>query len=299
MIYPLIEQASGRVVLQRACRLLGVARSSYYRAKCQAGAETVPDPVRQEIYMICETYPFYGHRRVTEELRRRGLWANRKRVRRLMRKDNLTCRHKKRWVRTTDSQHGYRVYPNLTREIVLDHPNQLWVADMTYIRLVRDFVYLAVVLDAFSRRAIGWALSRHIDTELSLAALEMALATRTVGPGLVHHSDQGVQYAASEYVALLSSKNITVSMSRKGNPYDNAKAEAFMKTLKTEEVSINEYETLLDAKENVGNFIEIVYNQKRLHSSLGYKTPVEAEVEFTNSQNQNWSTLIDQKTVSL
>jgi putative transposase len=163
--------------------------------------------------------------------------------------------------------------------VVLERPNQLWVADITYIRLVYEFVYLAVILDAFSRRAVGWALSRHINTPLTQEALEKALQTRTVEPGLVHHSDRGVQYASTEYVALLKSRNIAISMSRKGNPYDNAKAESFMKTLKTEEVSISEYETFVQAKEQIDRFIDIVYNNKRLHSALDYRTPAEFEAE--------------------
>lgn len=228
---------------------------------------------------MCAESTSYGYRRATHELRRRGFCVGRKRVRTLMRKENLRCRRKKRWIQTTDSKHGYRIYPNLAQEMVLERPNQLWVADITYIRLIYEFVYLAVILDAFSRRAVGWALSRHIDTPLTQAALEKALQTRTVEPGLVHHSDRGVQYASTEYVALLKSRNIAISMSRKGNPYDNAKAESFMKTLKTEEVSINEYETFVQAKEQIDRFIDIVYNNKRLHSALDYATPAEFEAE--------------------
>lgn len=229
---------------------------------------------------MCAESTSYGYRRATHELRRRGFRVGRKRVRTLMRKENLRCRRKKRWTQTTDSKHGYRIYPNLAQEMVLERPNQLWVADITYIRLVYEFVYLAVILDAFSRRAVGWALSRHIDTPLTLAALEKALETRTVEPGLVHHSDRGVQYASTEYVALLKSHDIAISMSRKGNPYDNAKAESFIKSLKTEEVSISDYETFSQAKEQIDRFIGIVYNNKRLHSALDYRTPAEFEAEY-------------------
>ena len=176
---------------------------------------------------------------------------------------------------------------------MVTRPNELWVADITYVRLLRGFAYLAVILDAFSRRAIGWDISMHIDTKLSLAALLMALETRHVVPGLVHHSDRGIQYASGDYVALLKSKNIVISMSRKGNPYDNAKAESFMKTLKSEEVSLNEYETFLDAKQNIEHFISLVYNNKRLHSSLGYQTPAEFEAHYINR-----STLSEQNCVS-
>lgn len=226
---------------------------------------------------MCAESTSYGYRRATNELRRRGFCVGRKRIRTLMRKENLRCRRKKRWIQTTDSRHGYRIYPNRAREMVVQRPDQLWVADITYIRLVYEFVYLAVIVDAFSRRAVGWALSRHIDTSLTLAALQKALQARTVKPGLVHHSDRGVQYASTEYVALLSSHGITISMSRKGNPYDNAKAESFMKTLKTEEVYISNYQTFFQAKEQIDHFIGIVYNNKRLHSALDYRPPAEFE----------------------
>jgi transposase InsO family protein len=216
-----------------------------------------------------------------------------------MRKEKLLCRAKRRFVRTTDSQHGLKVYPNLARSMTVVQPNQLWVADLTYIRLIRGFVYLAVILDAYSRRAIGWAIDSHIDTALSLGALTMALAQRQISPGVVHHSDQGVQYASSDYTALLLSKNFTISMSRKGNPYDNALAESFMKTLKTEEVYLNEYDTFHDAKSNIKRFIEQVYNYKRLHSSLGYRPPAEFEALFNNNITLNSSTLSTPKTVSV
>jgi transposase InsO family protein len=229
---------------------------------------------------ICERYPAYGYRRVTKALVREGFRANHKRVLALMRTEELLCRPKRRFVRTTDSEHPYRIHPNLARTLSLTGPNQLWVADITYVRLVQGFVYVAVILDAFSRRAIGWALSTHIDTTLSLTALRMALEQRQIVPGLVHHSDQGVQYASHEYVNLLKSKNIVISMSRKGNPYDNAKAESFIKTLKTEEVHLNEYETVHDAWCNIEYFIDAVYNHKRLHSALGYLTPVEFEIRY-------------------
>ena len=244
---------------------------------------------------MCAESTSYGYRRATNELRRRGFCVGRKRIRTLMRKENLRCRRKKRWIQTTDSRHGYRIYPNRAREMVLQRPDQLWVADITYIRLVYEFVYLAVIVDAFSRRAVGWALSRHIDTSLTLAALQKALQARPVKPGLVHHSDRGVQYASTEYVALLTSHGITISMSRKGNPYDNAKAESFMKTLKTEEVHISNYETFFQAKEQIDHFIGTVYNNKRLHSALDYRPPAEFEASyFTNP-----FTLAAGKTVSV
>lgn len=284
MMHPLISTASGRLPVQRLCDLAAVTRSSYYRA-CEP-RELRPDPnerALQEIRAICEEMPSYGAPRVTAELRRRGLWVNHKRVSRLMGKANLRCRRKKRFVRTTDSKHTYRIYPNVAQDIVPVRPNQLWRADITYVRLVREFIYLAVILDAFSRRVVGWALSRHIDATLTLTALRMAIGQRNVTPGLVHHSDRGVQYASDEYIALLKEHQFTISMSRTGNPYDNAMAESFMKTFKTEEVYINDYSTVSEAVNNIHKFIEIVYNSKRLHSSLGYLTPCEKEAEYHNT----------------
>jgi transposase InsO family protein len=210
-------------------------------------------------------------------------------------KGNLHCRRKKRFIRTTDSMHGYRVYPNVAKDVVPVRPDQVWRADITYVRLPREFIYLAVILDAFSRRVVGWALSRHIDAALTLSALRMAIAGRHVTPGLVHHSDRGVQYACNEYTRLLNEHKFTISMSRKGNPYDNAMAESFMKTLKTEEVYINDYNTVSEATSNIHQFIEIVYNSKRLHSSLGYLTPREKEAQYHHTQKPN---LAAQKTVS-
>lgn len=298
-MHPLINHTSSQASILQLCQLVGVSRCGYYRYLQHSATVQECDPARSEIQQICAEYPSYGYRRVSQELHRRGSCVNHKRVLALMRKENLLCRPKRRWVRTTDSRHGFRVYPNLARTMTVTHPNQLWVADITYIRLVHGFAYLAVVLDAFSRRAIGWAISSRIDAKLSLAALTMALSSRVVTPGLVHHSDQGVQYASSDYVALLVSKNIAISMSRKGNPYDNALAESFIKTLKTEEVYLNEYNTIIDAQCNIEHFIERVYNQKRLHSSLRYKTPIEIEAQYTNCTTVNPSTLTLSKTVSV
>ena len=295
---PLIEGISSTLSVQQLCRLARVPRSSYYRRRRGSGVKDQHDAVSPELHRICEQYPAYGYRRVTHELRRRGHCVNHKRILAFMRTERLLCRQKRRFIRTTDSRHGLPVYPNLARTLSVTQVTQLWVADLTYVRLVRGFAYVAVILDAFSRRAVGWALSSHVDTELSLRALTMALAARQVGPGLVHHSDQGVQYASADYVALLTSRGITISMSRTGNPYDNAMAESFMKTLKTEEVYLNEYESLLDATTNIDHFIDQMYNKKRLHSSLGYKPPVEYEAEFVHSQPRNCSTLTTSKTVS-
>ena len=237
--------------------------------------------LRAQIQSIALEMRSYGYRPITKELYRRGIIVNHKRVLRLLREDNLLCLRQRAFVSTTDSNHRLTVYPNLARDMVLTNINQLWVADITYIRLLREFIYLAVLLDAFSRRCIGWAISRHIDTKLTLAALEMALRTRSIEPGLTHHSDQGVQYAADDYVGVLHGRKIRISMSRTGNPYDNAKAERFMRTLKYEEVYLNDYETLAEVRASVEDFIEAVYNRKRLHSALGYLPPAEFEASLT------------------
>lgn len=214
---------------------------------------------------------------MTAELRRRNWLVNHKRVLHWMRADNLLALRGKRFVLTTDSRHALRVYPNLARDFAPAGMNQLWVADLTYIRLRAEFVYLAVILDAWSRRVIGWALGRTLETELTLAALAMAIAARKPRPGLIHHSDRGAQYAAAAYVASLEAHGIRISMSRKGNPYDNAKCESFMKTLKREEVYRNEYEDLNEACRSISRFLDAVYNQRRLHSALGYRPPEEFE----------------------
>ncbi len=290
--------------VERKCELLSVPRSSYYRhrkgpeSQCQER-----DEVYGEVEKICGTMHQYGYRRVTAELHRRGITANHKRILALMRRNNLLCRRKKKYrVATTKSNHAYRIYPNLVKGMEITRTDQVWISDITYIHLPNEpacragrFVYLAVVLDAFSRKAIGWALQRHLDVTLSLNALKMATGARTVAPGLIHHSDRGVQYAATEYTDLLKENKIAISMSRAGNPYDNAKAESFMKTLKYEEVLINDYETIEEARESIAHFIDEVYNRKRLHSSLGYVPPV----EFENVQlTKNISTLNGQNGVS-
>jgi len=263
--------------------LLSLSRATHYRHQIDT---LQPDPdseLRDQIQRIALEWPSYGYRRITAELHRRGVEANRKRVLRLMREDNLLCLRKRSFIRTTDSRHTLARYPNLVPELVVTGVNQLWVADITYIRLLREFVYLAVILDACSRRCVGWALEHYLETELALSALRMALSERRVGPGLVHHSDQGVQYASSAYTEVLKERGIRISMSRRGNAYDNAKAESFIKTLKYEEVYLFEYETMAEARSSISHFLEEVYNRKRLHSALGYVPPAEFEQQLCQS----------------
>ena len=233
--------------------------------------------MRDAIQKIALKMPAYGYRRVTAELRRQGGTVNHKRVLRIMREDNLLCLRRRKFVVTTDSKHKLPVYPNLAKDLKVTGLNQLWVADLTYIRLQFEFVFLAVILDAFSRKVIGWALERTLEATLTIGALKMAIRCGRVEPGLVHHSDRGSQYADSGYTDLLKDHGVEISMSRRGNPYDNAKAESFMKTLKYEEVYRSEYRDLTDARNQIRRFIEDVYNQKRLHSALGYSSPVEFE----------------------
>jgi len=260
---------------------VGLSRATIWRQLRQPRSSHEDElELRSQIQTIALEMRTYGYRPITAELHRRGVKVNHKRVLRLLREDNLLCLRQRAFVRTTDSRHNLLVYPNLTRELVLSNINQLWVADITYIRLLREFIYLAVLLDAFSRRCIGWAISRHIDTQLTLAALQMALNTRTIHAGLIHHSDRGVQYAAADYVAVLHDHKIEISMSRTGNPYDNAKAERFMRTLKYEEIYMNDYETLAEVRASIEHFIEAVYNRKRLHSAIGYQPPVEFEASL-------------------
>jgi transposase InsO family protein len=259
------------------CQMTGISRASYYRWRVPPPAIPAEMEFRDAMQQVALEFPCYGYRRVTAELNRRGFAINHKRVLRMMREDNLLRLRRKAFVTTTDSRHGLPVYPNLARDIAPDGVNKLWRADITYIRLRVEFVYLAVVLDAYSRRVIGWALGRTLEAELAMSALTMALRQRRPEPGLVHHSDRGVQYASHAYTDLLKQHGAQVSMSRKGNPYDNAACESFMKTLKQEEVYRSEYRDLADAYAQIGEFIEVVYNQRRLHSALGYVPPAEFE----------------------
>ena len=266
------------IALGKLCRLAQVSRAGFYRWRQRPSSVADPDlAVRDQMQRIALEFPCYGSRRIAAELQRRGQEVNRKRVQRLMREDNLLCLRKRKFVITTDSNHDLPVYPNLASTLVLTGLDQLWVADITYIRLELEFVYLAVMLDAFSRREIGWALERTLEASLAIEALQMALRRRRPAPGLVHHSDQGVQYASTDYTDLLKASGITISMSRRGNPYDNATCESFLKTLKYEEVYRSEYRDLDEARASIGTFLEKVYNQKRLHSALGYLPPAEFE----------------------
>ena len=262
--------------------LAGVSRAGYYRAWQASAPREERTALRDAIQRLALAHRHYGYRRLAALLRREGWAVNHKRVLRLMREDNLLCLRKPAFVpATTDGRHGWRIYPNLAWRLQPTTVNQLWVADITYVRLAEDFVYLAVVLDAFSRRAVGWAMASHLRAELALDALEMALSSRAVIPGaLVHHSDRGVQYACGDYVGRLTAHGIVPSMSRIGCPYDNAMAESFMKTLKQEEVDGSTYRTLTEARAAIGRFIDEVYNRQRLHSALAYKAPTEFEAEL-------------------
>ena len=257
--------------------MTGLNRAGFYRWRLPRQGIPVEMELRDEMQNIALESPSYGYRRITVELRRRNFDVNHKRVLRMMREDNLLCVRRRAFVTTTDSRHDLPIYPNLARDMELTAVNQLWVADITYIRLREEFVYLSVMLDAYSRRVIGWALGRTLEGELAASALRMALFSRRPAPGLVHHSDRGVQYASGSYTELLKDHEITISMSRKGNPYDNAACESFMKTLKYDEVYRNEYRDFEEARRSMSEFLGIVYNQQRLHSALGYCTPAEFE----------------------
>ena len=273
-----MKAADRGLTIGRMVELGGVSRGSFYRFDGDSRPQPDTDlDLRDAIQRIALEWPSYGRPRITAELRRRGWKVNPKRVYRLMREDNLLCVRKRKFVVTTDSNHGRKVYPNLAGEMVLTGIDQLWVADITYIRLQSEFVYLAVVIDAYSRRVIGWALDRTVEDDLTLAALRRALELRRPATGLVHHSDRGSQYASGDYTDLLKAHGCEISMSHKASPWENAGCESWMKTLKAEEVYRQEYRDLAEAWASIAQFIDKVYNQKRLHSALGYRPPVEFE----------------------
>jgi len=264
--------------VKRMVELGGVSRPSFYRCDENYSPKVDRDmDLRDAIQRIALKWPSYGRPRITAELRRQGRKVGPNRVRRIMGEDNLLCGRKRKFVVTTDSNHGRKVYPNLKSARELSGINQLWVADITYIRLETEFVYLAVVIDAFSRRVIGWALDRTLEDDLSIKALRLALEQRQPAPGLVHHSDRGSQYASHDYTDLLKARGCQISMSHKASPWENGGCESWMKTLKYEEVFRQEYRDLAEARSCLQRFIEKVYNQQRLHSALGYRPPAEFE----------------------
>jgi putative transposase len=271
------RQTAPALSVRRMCRVLALGRATYYRCRRVSPGRKRDGKLRRQVRRLALAWPAYGYRRLTQALRRRGVIATHKRVLRLMHEERLVARRRRRCVLTTDSRHGCPVYPNLVPRLRVSGLDRLWIADLTYIRVQQGFGYLAVILDAYSRRCIGWALEPSLEVDLALRALRMALRRRRVRPGLVHHSDRGGQYACATYTALLQASGIRISMSRRGNPYDNAQAESFIKTVKAEEVYLWEYADLADARARIGHFLEEVYNRRRLHSMLGYRPPAEFE----------------------
>lgn len=277
----------GSLSIETMCRVGQVSRASFYRSLAESAPAEEEMEVRSAIQEVAVAHRRrYGYRRMTAELRARGLVVNHKRVARLMGEDNLLAIRGRKFVATTDSNHRLEVYLNLASRMQVTGPNQLWVADITYIRLKQEFIYLAVVLDAFSRRVVGWCAERTLHTRLVVASLEQAIEQRRPQPGLVHHSDRGVQYASEGYVSILLAHGMVPSMSRPGNPYDNAMCESFMKTLKQEEIYCCDYDSLEHLRANVGEFLENYYNRDRMHSALGYRSPAGFEQQKASEQSQ-------------
>jgi transposase InsO family protein len=273
--------------VENACKAFSISRQAFYKWKKQEHPKNADKDVLAVMQGIALEFPKYGYRRITYALRRDGFVVNHKKVRRIMKENNLLVRRRKSKPITTQSNHGFQKYPNLVKDKIITGINQAWVSDITYILLLREFVYLAVIMDLFSRRCIGWALSRNPDSQLTLDSLNMAIALRGDVTGCIHHSDHGVQYAAHAYVQRLYEAGMKPSMSEKGNSYENAFAESLIKTIKYEEAYMNEYSTMEDARCNIEQFIKRVYNKKRLHSSIGYKPPMEFENEVLNKSSLN------------
>jgi putative transposase len=280
------ETTDSHADVQRLCRLAGLPRTTYYRHLNRRSRGTADCELRNQLQRICLKHPFYGYRRVTAVLRRQGMVANGKKVLKIMREDNLLALRKAPFFKPpAERPTGVLIVPNLVRGLVPSAPDQIWVADITYVHLAETFAYLAVILDAFSRKAVGWAFENTLDASLAIAALERALGARKPQRGsLIHHSDRGVQYASIAYRQILADRDITISMSRPGNPFDNAKVESFMKTLKAEEVSGRAFTDLNDARRRIDSFIADIYNKKRLHSALGYQSPLEFETAFAQNK---------------
>jgi putative transposase len=269
------------------CELAAVSRASFYRGWEQKAPGEAEIAVREVVQRMALAHRLYGYRRIAPLVQREGFVVGEEKVRKILRSDNLLAIRRRRFVVTTDSGHPFRVRPNLAQSLELSDINQLWVADITYIRLRREFVFLAVVLDGYSRKVVGWSLDRDMDAGLPLAALEAAIASRRPKPGLVHHSDRGTQYASNEYVKRLEACGAHLSMSRPARPWENGKCESFMKTLKTEEIDARRYATFAELKRNVNEFLEQIYNRVRLHSALGYLSP--EEFEQSQKPGEKWS----------
>jgi putative transposase len=294
-----VTHLQGGLSIERMCQLAQVSRAGFYRCFQEQEPQAEEMELRSSIQkLFLEHRRRYGYRRITRALRREGLLANHKRVQRLMREDNLLAVQPKAFISTTNSQHHHEVFLNLASRIKVTGVNQLWVADITYIRLQGEFVYLAVILDAFSRKVVGWELARTLTCDLTKTALQRALASRQPARGLIHHSDRGVQYASQEYIKLLQQHEIVSSMSRPANPYDNASCESFMKTLKWEEIYASEYRDLEQLQQHLEEFIEGYYNRVRLHSALAYLSPEEFESAAANTMPAATMTFFEPQTDS-
>jgi putative transposase len=282
----MMQLAGERLSIEESCRTARVSRAGFYRHFDEHAPRQAETELRDRIQRVALENRFYGYRRVTAELDQQGVVVNHKRVLRVMREDNLLSLRKRRFVVTTDSRHYRPIYPNLLAGLEIKAPNQVWVADITYLHLQEEFIFLAVVLDAFSRRVVGWELGESLQASLALAALNRAVAERPLPAGIIHHSDQGIQYASAELVDRLLALGFQISMSRKAAPWENGYAESFIKTLKAEEVSLRQYQNLAHARRSIGHFLDQVYNQRRLHSALGYLPPAEFERDWYEQNHQ-------------